>query len=66
MKGILKVIVAREANMGKYQKDFDAIVITNSENYSNSAGKLAKSNNVQLVSRKKLLEFISQIKIPLL
>ena len=62
--GIQKVIAAKKLNITKYQKDFDAFVITNGIGFAKSAVTFAKRNNVQLISRNNLIEFISQVKVP--
>lgn len=59
--GIQKVIAAKEKNDKKYQKEFDAFVITNSKMFKKEAVKYAKNNNVKLITRRDLLEFIGQV-----
>ncbi|MGV7221688.1 MAG: glycosyltransferase family 2 protein [Nitrospinales bacterium] len=46
-----------------YQKDFDAFFITNSKSFENTTIMLSKKNNIQMVCRKDLIEFISQLNI---
>jgi len=60
---IQKAIAAKKENEEKYQKEFDAFVITNSKGFAKNAVKIAKHNDIKLVSRKDLIEFISQVKV---
>ena len=62
-KGIHKVLASKEENENKYKNEFDVFVIANSKTFENKTMKFAKINHVKLVSRKDLLEFISQVKI---
>ena len=60
---IKKVIAEKKGNEGKYKKPFDAFVITNGKGFEKNAEKFAKYNDVKLISRNNLIEFISQIDI---
>lgn len=61
--GIQKATTAKEENEKKYQKNFDVFAITNSNKFLANAVEIAKTNNIKLVSRKELIEFISLINI---
>jgi len=63
LEGIKNIIASKKENEKKYQKEFDAFVITNSNGFEKGSVKFAKQNDVQLVSRNDLIEFIRQVKV---
>ncbi|MCH8209061.1 MAG: glycosyltransferase family 92 protein, partial [Nitrospinae bacterium] len=62
-KGIQNVVSLKGEYEEKYQKEFDLFVITNSRGFAKNAVEFAKNKKVKLVSRKDLIEFISQVKV---
>jgi len=60
---VQNLIALKTKNKEKYQKEFDVFFITNSKTFENNTVALAKKNNIRLVSRKDLIEFISQLNV---
>ena len=63
-QGIESIITARKINETKYQKKFNVFVITNSIGFNKNAINIAKKNDVNLISRNDLIEFIRLVNVP--
>jgi hypothetical protein len=60
---VQKLITMKIESKAKFQKEFDIFFITNCKTFDKNAVSLAKRNKIGLISRKDLIEFISQLNV---
>jgi SNF2 family DNA or RNA helicase len=61
--GVQEVIGAKGVYEGKYSREFDLIVATNSAGFTRNAEEIARGNNVQLINRENIINMLKAQKI---
>ncbi|MGV7221689.1 MAG: glycosyltransferase family 2 protein [Nitrospinales bacterium] len=57
------IVSTKIENEEKHKKEFEAFIITNSKGFAKNTVKHAKANNVKLISRENLMDFIASVKV---